>query len=112
MLVNEDAERKSIVTESNRVVTDTATELLGKQRRKKSPCVTDEILNCWDQMRDLKETRDELEGVKDYRKINKKTRKGMKMVNETWTEGGSMAQREQQQESIPASQIPHHRETG
>ena len=37
MLVYEDAELDSIVSEFNKVVTDTATELLGKRRQKKSP---------------------------------------------------------------------------
>ena len=40
MLVNEDADLDSMVTHFNKAVTDTAAELLGKQRRKRKPWVT------------------------------------------------------------------------
>ena len=72
MLVDDDAEIDSIVTGFKKEVTDTATELLGKQRQKKTPWVTDEIPDCSDQRRDLKKKIDELEGANDDRKINKK----------------------------------------
>ena len=48
-LVDEDAELDSIVTQFNKVVTDKATERLGKQRQNKKPWVTDNILDCCDQ---------------------------------------------------------------
>ena len=43
-----------MVTDFNKAVTDTAAELLGKQRRKRKPWVTPEILDLCDQRRDLK----------------------------------------------------------
>ena len=46
--------------------TQTAAELLGKQRRKKKPWVAPEILNFRDQKRDLKKKRGEPEGAKAY----------------------------------------------
>ena len=60
MLVGEDDELDSIilVTEFNKVVTNTAIELLSYQRRNKKPWVTDEILDCCDKRRG------ELEGAK------------------------------------------------
>ena len=54
MLVDEAAELDSIVTEFKKVVKETATELLGKHSQKKKSRVTDEILDCCDQRRDIK----------------------------------------------------------
>ena len=58
-LVDEDADLDVMVTNFNKAVTDRAAELLGKQRRKRMPRVTPEILDLGDQRRDLekKETR-------------------------------------------------------
>ena len=53
-LVAEDADMDSMVTRFNKAVTDTPAELLGKQRRKRKPWVTPEILDLCDQRRDLK----------------------------------------------------------
>ena len=77
----------SMVTHFNKAVTDTAAELLGKQRRKRKPWVTSEILDLCDQRRDLKKKRGEPEGAKDYRKIKRKIRTEMKMAKETWIQG-------------------------
>ena len=60
MLVDDDAEIDSIVTGFKKEVTDTATELLGKQRRKKTPWLTDEIPDCSDRKRDLMKKRGDL----------------------------------------------------
>ena len=56
-LVDEDDDLDSMVTYFNKAVTDTAAELLGKQRRKRNPLVTPEILDLCDQRRDLKKKR-------------------------------------------------------
>ena len=58
-LVDKDADLDSMVTHFNKAVTDTAAELLGKQRRKRKPYVTPEILDLCDQRRDLKKKRGE-----------------------------------------------------
>ena len=50
-LVDEDADLDSMVTHFNKAVTDTAAELLGKQRRKRKPWVIPEILDLCDQRR-------------------------------------------------------------
>ena len=84
-LVDEDVDLDSMVT--NKAVTDTATELLGKQRRKRKPWVTPEILDLCDQRRDLKKKRGEPEGAKDYREIKRKIRTEMNMAKETWIQG-------------------------
>ena len=70
-LVGEDADLDSI----NKAVTDTAAELLGKQRRKRMPWVTHEILDLCDQKRDLRQKRGEPEGAKDYRDMIQTTEK-------------------------------------
>ena len=83
-LVDEDADLDSMVTCFNKAVTDTAAELLGKQRRKRKPWVTPEILDLCDQRQDLKKKRGESEGAKDYREITRKIRTEMKTAKETW----------------------------
>ena len=52
-LVDEDADLDSMVIHFNKAVTDTAAELLGRQRRKRKPWVTPEILDLCDQRRAL-----------------------------------------------------------
>ena len=86
-LVDEDADLDSMATRFNKAVTDTAAELLGKQRRKRKSFVTPEILDLCDQRRDLKKKRDKPEGAKDYRVIKRKIRSEMKMAKETWIQG-------------------------
>ena len=61
-----------MVTHFNKAVTDAAADLLGKQRQKRKPLVTPEILDLSDHRRDLKKKRGEPEGAKDYREIKKK----------------------------------------
>ena len=85
--VDEDADLDSMVTHFNTAVTDTAAELLGKQRRKRKPWVTPEILDLCDQRRDPKKKRGEPEGPKNNRKIKRKIRIEMKMAKETWIQG-------------------------
>ena len=76
-----------MVTHFNKTVTDTAAEILGKQRRKRKHWVTPEILDLCDQRRDLKKKKGEPEGVKDYREIKRKIRTEMNMAKETWMQG-------------------------
>ena len=86
-MVNEDVDLDSTATHFNKAVTDTAAELLGKQRRKRKSWVTPEILDLCDQRRDLKKKRGEPEGAKDYRVIKRKIRTELKMAKETWIQG-------------------------
>ena len=82
-LVDEDVDLDSMV-HFNKPVTNTAAELLGKQRRERKPWDTPEILDLCDQRRDLKKKRGETEGAKDYREIKRKLRTEMKMAKKTW----------------------------
>ena len=86
-LVDEDADLDSMVTHFNKAVTDTAAELLGKQRRKRKPWTTPEILDLCDRRRDLKKKRGEPEGAKNYREIKRKIRTELNMAKETWIQG-------------------------
>ena len=86
-LVDEDADPDSMATHFTKTVTDTAAELLGKQRRKS--WVTPEILDLCDQRRDLKKKRGEPEGAKDNRVIKRKIRTKLMMAKETWIQGQS-----------------------
>ena len=86
-LVDKDADLDSMVTHFNTAATDTAAELLGKQRPKRKPWVIPEILDLCDQRRDLKKKRGEPEGAKDYREIKRKIRTELKIAKETWIQG-------------------------
>ena len=90
-LVDEDADLDSMVTHFNKAVIDTAAELLGKQRRKRKPWVTPEILDLCDQRRNLKKKRGQPEGAKYYKEIKRKIRTEMKMAKETWIQGQCQA---------------------
>ena len=86
-LVDGDTDLDSMVTHFTKAVTDTAAELLGKQRRKMKPRVNPEILDLCDQRRDLKKKRGKPEGTKNYREIKRKIRTEMKKAKETWIQG-------------------------
>ena len=72
-LVDEDADLDSMITHFIKAVTDTAAELLGKQRRKRKPWVTHEILDLCDQRRDLKKKRGEPEGAKTIERLKERS---------------------------------------
>ena len=87
LLTDEDDDMDSMVTHFNKAVTDTAAELLGKQRRKRKPWVMPEIRDICGLRRDLKTKRGEPEGAKDYKEIKRKIRTEIKMAKETWIQG-------------------------
>ena len=87
LLLDEGADLDSMATNFNKAVTDTAADILGKQRRKRKPWITLEILDLCDQRRDLKKKRGEPEGAKDYREVKRKIRTEMKMAKENWIQG-------------------------
>ena len=98
-LVDEYADLDSTVTHFNKAVTNTAAALLGKQRRKRKPWVTPDILDFCDHRRDLKKKKGEPEGAKDYREMKRKIRTEIERAKETWITGsvpgsGSMPQKE------------------
>ena len=92
-LVDEDADIDSMVTHSNKAVTDTAPESLGKQRRKMKPWITP-ILDLCGQRRDLKKKRGEPEGDKTIEKLEERSgqrwrwqkRRGYRVNARKWQE--------------------------
>ena len=115
-LVDEDADLDFMVTHFNKTITDTAAELLGKQRRKRKPRVTPAVLDLSDQRRDLKKERGEPEGAEDYREIKRKIKTEIRMAKETWIQGQCQGVeaclRKNNSKKAPASQGPDNRETG
>ena len=64
-------------------MTDAASEVLGKERRRKKPWVTNDVLDLCDERRDLKKKRYEAE-AKEYREANRRIQKAVKKAKEDW----------------------------
>ena len=64
-LSDEDIHMDTMITTYNTAVTDAASEILGKERRRKKPWVTKDVLDLRDERRDLKKKRYEAEGAKN-----------------------------------------------
>ena len=72
----------TMITIYNTAVTDVASEILGKERRRKKPWVTIDVLDLFDERRDLKKRRYEAEGAKEYREANRRIQKAVKKEKE------------------------------
>ena len=70
-LNDEDMDIDTMITTYNTAVTDAASEILGKKRRRKKPRVTKDVLNLCNKRRDLKKKRYEAERAKEYREANR-----------------------------------------
>ena len=68
----------------NKIVTDTAREILGKHSRTKKPWVTTDILDLCDKRRELKRRKCDPEGAAKYREVNKKIKQDMKRAKDNW----------------------------
>ena len=55
-----------------------------KERRRKKPWVTKDVLDLCDERRDLKKKRYEAEGAKEYREANRRIQKAVKKAKEDW----------------------------
>ena len=73
-----------MITTYNTAVTDTASEILGKERRRKKPWVIKDVLDLCDERRDLKKKRYGAEGAKEYREANRRIQKAVKKAKEDW----------------------------
>ena len=69
-------------TSYNTASTDTGSEILGKERRRKKPWVAKDILDLCDERRDLKKRRYEEEGAKAYTEAYKRIQKAVKKAKE------------------------------
>ena len=83
-LSDEDMDMDTMITTYNTAVTDAASEILGKERRRKKPWVTKDVLDLCDERRDLKKKRYEAEGAKEYREVNRRVQKAVKKAKEDW----------------------------
>ena len=79
-----DEDMDTMITTYNTAVTDAASEILGKQRRRKKPWITKDVLDLCDERRDLKKKRYEAEGAKEYREANRRIQKAVKKAKEDW----------------------------
>ena len=70
----------------NTAVTETASETLGKHRRKKKPWITAEILDLHNKRRELRKKRFEPEGSEKYKQVNNNIKRCMKKAKENWIE--------------------------
>ena len=85
-LSDEDMDIDTISTTYNTAVTDAASEILRKERRRKKPWVTKDVLDLCDEKRDLKKKgyEEEAEGAKEYREANRRIQKAVKKAKEDW----------------------------
>ena len=70
-LSDEDMDIDTMITTYNTAVTDAASEVLGKERRRKKPRVTKDVLDLFDERRNLKKKRYE---KKEQKNTGKQTR--------------------------------------
>ena len=61
-----------MITIYNTAVTDAASKILEKERHRKKPWVTKDVLDFGDERRDLKKKRYEAEGAKEYKEANRR----------------------------------------
>ena len=66
------------------VMTETATKVLGKDRKKNKPWITDDILDQCDLRRALKKTKEDPEAAKQHTSVNRNIRKMMRKAKEKW----------------------------
>ena len=83
-LSDEDMDMDTMITTYNTAVTEAASEILGKERRRKKPWVTKDVLDLCDERRDLKKKWYEAEGAKEYREANRRVQKAVKKAKEDW----------------------------
>ena len=75
----------TMITTYNTAVTGAASEILGKERRRKKPWVTKYVFELCDKKRDMKKKRYEAEGAKEYREANRGIQKAVKKLKKDWT---------------------------
>ena len=77
-----DEDMDTMITTYNTAMTNAASEILGKERRRKKSWVTKDVLDLCDERRDLKKKRYEAEGAKEYREANRRAQKTVKKAKE------------------------------
>ena len=83
-LSDEDMDIDTMISAYNTAVTDAAREILGKERRRKKPWVTKDVLDLCDERRELKKKRSEADGAREYREANRRIQKAVTKAKEDW----------------------------
>ena len=73
-----------MITIFNTAVTETASEILGKHRPKKQPCVTVDILDLCNTRRELRNKTFESERHEKYKEVNNNIKRCTKKAKENW----------------------------
>ena len=68
----------------NKIVTDTASDILGKHRRTKKNWATADILHLCDKRKVLKRRKCDPEGAAKYREVNRKIKQDMRRTKDNW----------------------------
>ena len=84
IMYNEDIDMDSMITTFNTAVTQTASEILGKNRQKEKPWVTAKKLDLCDKRRELRKKRFEPERPEKHKEVNNNIKRCMKKAKENW----------------------------
>ena len=84
IMSNDDTDIDSMITNFNTAVTETASEILGKQCQKKKPWITAEILDLCDKRRELRKKSFEPERSDRYKEVNNNIKRCMKKAEAKW----------------------------
>ena len=82
--LKDDIDIDAMITTHNTAATEAASEILGKERHRKKPWVTKNVLDLCDERRDLKKKRFDAEGANEYREANRRIQKAVKKAKEDW----------------------------
>ena len=85
-LENQDIKIDALINSFNTAVTETANNILGKNRPAKKSWVTDNIPKLCDKQRELKQKKNTTEGAKLYREAKQQVKKAREKAKETWIE--------------------------
>ena len=84
ILDDKDTDVNLLTNTFNKMVTDTASEILGKHRRTKKPWVTADILDLCDKRRELKRRTRVPGGAAQYREVNRKIKQDTRRAKDNW----------------------------
>ena len=76
-LKDDDMDKDTMIITYTTAMTDVASEIPGKERRRKRTWITKNVLDLCDERRDLKQRRYEEESAKAYREANKRIQKAV-----------------------------------
>ena len=81
ILAKEDIDLETFTDSFNKAITDTASEVLGKHRKKKKPWMTNDLLLLCDKRHELKNKKNQTGGRQQYNEVNKEVNAEIKKSN-------------------------------